>query len=93
MSLEGALEPPPGITPNFVNPVSMRKYDVLGQSMCLTVSTLLVWMRMYSKVRLIKSTEWEDCKSTAKLVQRIMNTERVKILASLPGYFPTCPVR
>lgn len=62
MSLEGALEPPPGITPNFVNPVSMRKYDVLGQSMCLTVSTLLVWMRMYSKVRLIKSTEWEDCK-------------------------------
>lgn len=66
MSLQGAIVPPPGITPNFVDPVSMRKYDVFGQTVCLVVSTLLVWMRMYSKLRLIKSVGWEDCKCTAK---------------------------
>ncbi|MCJ1463343.1 hypothetical protein MMC07_001950 [Pseudocyphellaria aurata] len=32
MSSEGALEPPPGITPNFVDPISLRKYDVFGQT-------------------------------------------------------------
>lgn len=93
MSSEGAIEPPPGITPNFVDPTSMRKYDVFGQSVCLAVSTMLVWMRMYSKLRLIKSVGWEDCKSTARLFQWIMNTESAKILASLPGYLSARPIR
>lgn len=86
MSSEGALEPPPGVTPNFVDPFSLVKYDVFGQSMCLAVSTLMVGMRMYSKSHLIKSVGWEDCKSTAQLVYWIFNNESVKIVAVLPGY-------
>ena len=59
--MEGALEPPPGNVPNFVNPPSLRKYDILCQVVCLAVSTLLVMMRMYTKVCLIKTASWEDC--------------------------------
>lgn len=91
--MEGAIEPPPGVTPNLIHPVSLRKYNVLGQTVCLTISTLLVWMRMYSKLCLIKSVGWEDCKSTTKRLEWIMNTERVKILASLPGYLSAHPFR
>ena len=69
MSWTGALEPPPGITPNFVDPISLKKYDICGQTVCLTISTLAVWMRMYSKLRLIKAVGWEDCESTAKTFQ------------------------
>lgn len=60
--MDEALEPPSGINPDFVTPASLRKFDILGQTICLVLSTLFVWMRMYTKVRLTKSAGWEDCK-------------------------------
>lgn len=56
------LKPPAGVIPNFVTPASLRKYDILGQTVCLVVSTLFISMRMYTKARLMKSAGWEDCK-------------------------------
>lgn len=57
----GALAPPPGVTPDFQNPVSLHKYNILCQAVCLSASTLFVWARMYSKARVIPPIGVEDC--------------------------------
>lgn len=54
--------PPPGVTPNFINPYSQRNYSIITLIICLTVGTLLVWIRIYTKLCIIKSHGWEDCK-------------------------------
>lgn len=61
-SIIGGLPPPPGVTPNFVNPESLHSEWVLMMSMCLTFTTIFVFLRMYTKLVIIKSHGWEDCK-------------------------------
>ena len=56
-----AIEPPPGVTSNFVNPASKASWDIVTQAVCLTVATLLVAMRIYTKVKVLRSPGWEDC--------------------------------
>ena len=58
----GGLPPPPGVTPNFVNPESLHTEWVLMMSMCLTFTTIFICVRMYTKLVIIKSHGWEDCK-------------------------------
>ena len=57
-----ALPPPSGQTSNFVNPESLLKWCVLCVSVCLAVTTLVFFLRMY--VRVAVKREWilEDCK-------------------------------
>lgn len=62
MASSPALAPPPGVTPNFVNPYNQNKVTITLISVCLPATTLFLLIRMYSKVRLIKSHGWEDCK-------------------------------
>lgn len=56
------LEPPPGVTPNFVNPYNQTAITVTVVAVCLPITTSLVLIRIYAKSRLIKSHGWEDCK-------------------------------
>ena len=63
-----AMKPPPGVTPNFVNPESLRTYWILMMCMCLTFSTMFVFMRMYTKLVLIKSHGWEDCELKTRCI-------------------------
>ncbi|TGO58688.1 hypothetical protein BCON_0052g00320 [Botryotinia convoluta] len=49
-AIEGALSPPPGVTPNFVNPPSITKYNVLCQAVCVPVVTVFVIIRLYTRV-------------------------------------------
>lgn len=58
----GGLAPPPGVTPNFVNPDSLHTEWVLTISICLVFPTIFIILRMYTKLILIKSLGWEDCK-------------------------------
>ena len=60
-----ALDAPPGATTDFVNPPSLQKYDVLCQSICLAVTTLLILVRVYTKFRILKSPGWDDCELLA----------------------------
>lgn len=58
------LQPPLGVTPNFVDPYSRGYLIVAASAVTLTVTTLLVLMRTYTK-RFINKTGlgWEDCMS------------------------------
>ncbi|GFF76359.1 hypothetical protein IFM61606_03816 [Aspergillus udagawae] len=39
---------------------SARYWNVVTQATCLAISTILVWMRMYSKLLITKAPGWED---------------------------------
>ena len=56
-----ALPAPPGLASNFVDPPSKASGDVVTQAVCLAFATLLVGMRMYTKVRVLKNPGWDDC--------------------------------
>lgn len=56
-----AMVPPPGITPNFVNPPNLNHIVVLTLVLCMVFSTLAVVMRMYTKLFIIRKTAFEDC--------------------------------
>ena len=56
----GSSEPPPGVEPNFTNPYSLKTYSTLILSICLPILTLIVWVRLYTRLQIAKSAGWED---------------------------------
>lgn len=62
-ALDGpAMTPPPGVKPNFVNPPNLEKEFYIDLILCLTISVLVVCMRMWTKARLVRKVQIEDCK-------------------------------
>ena len=62
-ALDGpAMAPPPGVKPNFVNPPNLEKEFYADLILCLTISVLVVCMRMWTKARLVRKVQIEDCK-------------------------------
>ncbi|KAF7509484.1 hypothetical protein GJ744_008047 [Endocarpon pusillum] len=55
-----ALKPPPGTTSNFDNPYNIKPEIYATVGVCLGVSTVLVWLRAYTKFVILKSHGWED---------------------------------
>ena len=56
-----AAAPPSGIAPNFVNPENNYVYFVLTIVLTVTISTLALLMRIYTKNFIIRKVGWEDC--------------------------------
>ena len=71
------LTPPEGIAPNFINPYSRQYLIVATTAITLTVVTLFVAIRTYTKLFIHKTgLGWDDCRSlcigngTKKLLTR-----------------------
>ena len=64
---EPAGTPPLHVQPNFDNPTSLHAYVVLTLVLSLTISTVAVIVRMYTKLRIIQSLVVEDCMSLINL--------------------------
>ena len=61
----GALPPPPGVEPNFINPSDQYAGNIALHATCLTLVTLLVAMRLYTRIRITKANLGvEDCQCT-----------------------------
>lgn len=58
----GGLPPPPGVTPNFVNPENLHKQWILSLVTCFFPPTFFILIRVYTKLIIMKSHGWEDCK-------------------------------
>lgn len=56
----GALPPPPGVIPNFSK--SSLGYVVATVTVCLVVTTLVVWAPLYTVFCILKSHGWADCR-------------------------------
>ena len=63
--LVGGLPPPPGVVPDFNNPA--LGYVIVSFAICLIMTTLVVWVRMYTVFFVIKSHGWADCKNLVSI--------------------------
>ena len=58
-----AGSPPPGVIPNFVDPPSIYPQIIVTLVLTLSISTLALVIRTYTKLRVIKAWHLEDCTS------------------------------
>ena len=56
-----ALAAPSGAHHDFVNPPGMKVQAYVAVFICLSVSILVIGMRMWTKIRLIRQVMLEDC--------------------------------
>lgn len=68
MSQQGALPPPPGVVPNFVNPSGgVHFWLKFAQFVCIPIITVFVALRMYAKIFMLHEFYLEDCKLVLRL--------------------------
>ena len=53
--------PPAGVVPSPQNPPNLNASLIVTLTLVLTFGTLAVFMRMYTKVFIIRSVAYEDC--------------------------------
>ena len=58
---EGAMQPPPGVQPNFVNPPNRNAEIIAITTIALIFSTAFVAARTYTRIAVLKCHGWEDC--------------------------------
>lgn len=56
------LTPPPGVVPNFVDPVSQARSVIVINVIWITLMLCFVVMRIYTKGHLLRNLGWDDCK-------------------------------
>jgi hypothetical protein len=56
-----ALKPPYGVESDFDNGYSLKPHLVAASAVCLTMCVFSVVARIFTKVRLLKKVEIEDC--------------------------------
>lgn len=54
--------PPPGLRPNFDDPANLNGLVFMTLTLCLVFATSAILMRTYTKLFLIRSWGYEDCK-------------------------------
>lgn len=59
---QGALQPPPGVTPSFINPYSLEGYVLATQIIFFTLVPICVLSRLYTSFVIIDRVGLEDCK-------------------------------
>lgn len=57
-----AHPPPPGVTSNFENPVSLAKPLIVVNVLFIALMTLIVFLRIYTKHFIVGQLWWDDCK-------------------------------
>ncbi|KAL8741286.1 MAG: hypothetical protein Q9190_006097 [Brigantiaea leucoxantha] len=55
-----ALAPPPGVIPNFIDPPNSDPKLIAVLLTCTILTTILVFVRLYTKICLLKSHGWDD---------------------------------
>lgn len=53
--------PPPGILPNFNNPPNLHTSIFAAEAVCLTLTSLAVLIRLYTRHFLLRSVGYDDC--------------------------------
>ena len=56
-----ALQPPPGVLPNFNDPYNTDSTINGTLGICIAISSIFVLLRLYTKLYIIRKYGWEDC--------------------------------
>lgn len=60
--LLGPISLPEGVEPNFIDPPSRLKRNIVMLTICLTLVTILVPMRVYTRTQIMKAKlSTNDC--------------------------------
>ena len=54
--------PPVGVIPDLNDPPNLDTYVILTISTCMTLATVAVLLRMYTKILITRTLAYEDCK-------------------------------
>ena len=65
-----SLQSPPYVISNSVNPPSQRGANLACNILCLAVATLCVLIRMHTKILILRSPGWDDCKQHSSVTGR-----------------------
>lgn len=60
--LKPALAPPPGVTPNFIDPPSQGYVTVVVMVFVLSLTTPIVLARLYTRHFINRRLWWDDCR-------------------------------
>lgn len=66
-----ALQPPPGVIPDFESPSPIQATSVFAIIFCLSVCTVCLVVQLLTKFFLMKGLKWEDCKSGTRPISFI----------------------
>jgi hypothetical protein len=58
----GVIPPPPGVTPNYINPPSLQHVILITNVIFSFVSALFVTLRLYTIGFITRSVGIDDCK-------------------------------
>lgn len=56
-----AAKPPPGVMPNFINPVTLANNIVAVASTVLVLTAILLSIRLFSTLKITRSASYDDC--------------------------------
>ena len=56
-----AYTPPPGVQPNFDNPANLDTIIIIIKTIALTLTTLAILIRIYTRHHLSHSMGYDDC--------------------------------
>ena len=62
-----ALQPPPGVIPNSIDPENMQSTIIATLAVTLVAATFFTAVRMYTKAFILKSIALEECSSPLSL--------------------------
>lgn len=59
--VEGGMDPPPGVTPNFDNPdKTVYTASIVTQALCISLVGAIICLRLYARIHILRSFELED---------------------------------
>ena len=62
LAVTPADTPPPGMTPDFVNGERFaRHWFPIVMGTCMVMSTVVVALRLFARVVVIRKVDWADC--------------------------------
>lgn len=62
--LAGLARPPPGVTPNFDNPMSRGGPIIVVNIISLLLSTCVLFLRVYTRRFIVRLMDLSDCKQS-----------------------------
>lgn len=70
-----AMEPPSGVTPNFIDPPNLQHRVTLTLALCITLSTLTVMLRICTKFFIVRQTTIDDCMFFCPVLSKYLDTD------------------
>lgn len=93
----GVISPPPGVTPNFVNPTSLRPLIITFSAFAMFIITICAMIRLWAILKLLYPIRWgwsdtlfvlAYLSTLATLINQIVGTTSISIYPYITIYYP-----